>query len=46
MVMQTAMVNVVRWLMILTAIVLSPLYGLWIAGGMLADARERKRRTS
>jgi len=37
-------VTFVRWLMIGTAIVLSPLYGLWIAGGKLADARERRRR--
>jgi hypothetical protein len=40
------MVNFVRWLMIAIAIVLSPIYALWIAGGMIADARERKRRLS
>ena len=37
-------VTLVRWLMIMAAIVLSPLYGLWIAGGAICDARERKRR--
>lgn len=37
-------VTFARWLMIGTAIVLSPLYGLWIAGGAICDARERKRR--
>jgi|GEM_PF-4249675 len=37
-------VTFVRWLMILGAIILSPLYGLWIAGGAVCDARERRRR--
>jgi len=37
-------IAVVRWLMILAVIALAPFYGLWIAGGKLADARERKRR--
>ena len=37
------MVNLVRRLMILAVIVLSPLYGLWILGGIAADARERHR---
>jgi hypothetical protein len=39
-----AMVTLARRLMILTAVVLSPVYVLWIAGGKIADARERKRR--
>jgi len=38
------MVTLVRRLMILTAIVVSPLYGLWVAGGWLMDKRERRRR--
>jgi len=37
-------VTVATWFMIVTAILLSPLYGLWIAGGAICDARERKRR--
>ena len=37
------MVTLVRWLMILAAIVAYPFYRLWIAGGMIADARERRR---
>jgi hypothetical protein len=38
------LVNIVRWLMILTAIVLSPFYALWVAGWAICDARERRRR--
>jgi len=37
------MVSVVKWLMILTAIAVYPFYRLWIAGGAVCDARERKR---
>jgi len=40
------MVSVVKWLMILTAIVLSPLYGACVAGGWLADRMERRRYCS
>jgi hypothetical protein len=36
-------VTFVRWLMITSAIVLSPLYGLWIAGGAICDAREKAK---
>jgi hypothetical protein len=39
------MVDLVRRLMILTAFALLPLYGLWVAGGAICDAMERKRRT-
>lgn len=35
------MIHLVRWLMILTAIVLSPFYALWVGAGMAADAKER-----
>ena len=35
--------TLVRWLMILAAIALSPFYALWVAGGALCDARERRR---
>jgi hypothetical protein len=38
------MVDLARYLMILTALSLLPLYGLWVAGGAICDARERKRR--
>jgi len=37
------MVNIVRWLIILIAIVLSPLYVLWIAAGAICDVQERRR---
>jgi len=40
------MVTIVRWLMILAAIMLSPFYALWVAGGAICDARERRRRSS
>jgi len=38
------MVSVVRWLMIMAAIVVYPFYRLWLVGGKFADARERRRR--
>jgi len=38
-----AMVNVVRWMMILAAIMLSPLYALWVGCGWIADQIEHKR---
>jgi len=37
------MINLVRWLMILAAIVLAPLWALWVGCGWVADQRERKR---
>jgi len=40
------MVTVVRWLMILTAIVVSPLYGAWVAGGWVMDRRDHRRHES
>ncbi len=38
-------VTAVTWLLIGTALALSPVYALWVAGGAIADARERKRRS-
>jgi hypothetical protein len=38
------MIHIVRHFMILTGILLSPLYGLWLFGGKLCDWRDRKRR--
>jgi hypothetical protein len=40
--MTKAAVTVVTWLLIGAAIVLSPLYGLWVAGGSICDARDRR----
>jgi len=37
-------VDLVRRLGIVIGIALLPLYGLWVAGGAICDARERKRR--
>lgn len=39
------MITIVTWLLILTAILLSPFYGLWIFGGWICDRREMRRRT-
>lgn len=36
--------DVARYLLILAAIMLYPIYRLWIAGGAICDARDRKRR--
>jgi len=33
------MVNLIRWLMILTAFALLPLYGLWVVGCRRGDLR-------
>jgi len=41
--MTNVAVAIATWLMILAAILLSPLYALWIAGGTICDARERRR---
>jgi len=41
-----ALVNIVRWLMILMAILLSPLYALWVGCGWIADQLEHKRWAS
>jgi len=38
------MVTIARHILILTAIVLSPVYALWLAGGAICDARDRRRR--
>ena len=35
-------VTIAAWLMILAAIPLSLIYGLWIAGGWVMDRRERR----
>ncbi len=40
------MVNIVRWLMILAAIMLSPLYALWVGCGWIADRMEERRWAS
>jgi len=40
------LLNLVRWLMILAAIVLAPLWLLWVGCGWIADQRERKRWAS
>ncbi len=37
-------VTAVTWLLIGTAIVLSPVYALWVAGGAACDVRDRRRR--
>jgi len=37
------MVDLVRRLGITIVISLLPLYGLWVAGGAICDARERRR---
>jgi cytochrome bd-type quinol oxidase subunit 1 len=39
-------VNLVRRLMILAAIVLAPFYALWVGCGWIADQVERKRWAS
>ena len=39
----TIAVDLVRRLGIAIGIALLPLYGLWVAGGAICDARERKR---
>jgi len=38
------MVTVARHLLILAAIMLSPIYAVWLAGGAICDARDRRRR--
>jgi hypothetical protein len=38
------MITVARLLMILAAIVLSPIYAAWVFGGWLCDRGERRRR--
>ncbi len=38
------MITVARWLMILTAIALSPVYAAWVFGGWLCDQRDRRRQ--
>lgn len=43
--MQMAMIRIVTWLMIGAGLALLPVYGLWVAGGAICDARERKRRS-
>ena len=43
--MQMAMVRIVTWIMIGAGLSLLPFYGLWVAGGAICDARERKRRS-
>jgi len=40
------MINLVRWFMILAAIVLAPLWALWVGCGWVADQLERKRWAS
>jgi len=40
------MVNVARWLMIVAAILLSPLYALWVGAGWIADRMEERRCSS
>ncbi len=40
------MVTVARWLMILAAIVLSPVYAAWVFGGWICDQQKRRRRTA
>lgn len=40
------MINLVRWLMILAAIALAPLWALWVGCGWIADRMERKRWAS
>lgn len=37
------MIRAVTWIMIAVAVLLSPAYLLWIAGGKLADMREKRR---
>jgi len=37
-------ITAARWLMTLAAIVLSPIYALWLSGGAICDARDRRRR--
>lgn len=37
------LVTLARWFLVLLAIVLSPLYGLWIGGGRIADRCEKRR---
>ncbi len=44
-VMQMILVNIVRWLMIIAAIVLSPFYALWVGGGWICDRMDAKSRT-
>ncbi len=41
--MTKAAVTVVTWLLIGVAIVLSPVYALWVAGGAICDAMDRRR---
>ena len=40
------MVTLVRYLMILVAILLSPFYALWVGGGWAADRLEKHRTHS
>ena len=36
------MIALARWTLIALAILLSPIWGLWLAGGMIADRCERR----
>ena len=44
--MTKVMVNIVRWLMIMTAIAMSPFWALWVAGGALCDMKDRRRNAA
>ena len=37
-------IRIVRYALILAAIVLAPLYGLWVLGGWIADKRGQRGR--
>ena len=39
--MTEALVAMARWTLIALAILLSPIWALWLAGGMIADRCER-----
>lgn len=36
------MIALARWTLIAIAILLSPIWGLWLAGGMIVDRCERR----
>lgn len=38
------MITIVRYLLVLMAMLVAPFYGIWIFGGWIADKRGQRRR--